>query len=310
LRHDRVAITFEGRFHQVQQPLCKQRQVAGIITARTNHGKLVAAKPVNADARTQTGKPAPDFADQAIPHGMPHAVIYLLEIVHVEQEQAEPALLNAHGLSDFLVECITVGQACELIVVGKVLQLAADFRPFHGDRTEVDTGVDQLALHVARSARFAVVECKGANHPALGGFDRAGPAGLQPQREHKISEAVPAEIRLDINNFNRHTEMGGGAAGTDLRPDGNAIDRLAIGLRQAGPGHRMDQAFAVDRRDRADRTGSKSLGTLAQYICNAAEIRARGNGLQYLVLQCRQFEAESGLHELFLHVHPGHRSKS
>jgi hypothetical protein len=29
--------------------------------------------------------------------------------------------------------------------------------------------------------------------------------------------------------------MGGGAAGTDLRPDGNAIDRLAIGLRQAGP---------------------------------------------------------------------------
>src|SRR5258708_21532688 len=90
------------------------------------------------------------------------------------------------------------------------------------------------------------VEGEGSDRAAVLALDRRRPAGAQANLERPGLERLPAWIGVDILRQHRLAEIGRGSAGSDIRTDGDALQRQGIVFGQTGAAQRMNQASGVD----------------------------------------------------------------
>ncbi|MNV17995.1 hypothetical protein D3C71_1088020 [compost metagenome] len=74
------------------------------------------------------------------------------------------------------VQQAAVGQAGEVVVEGQATDAVARFFAFQRERAQMHDHFDQSAVEAVRVMRFAVVERERAEHAAIAGLDRRGPA--------------------------------------------------------------------------------------------------------------------------------------
>ena len=118
--------------------------------------------------------------------------------------------------------------------------LLALSRRFLGARTldrnarQAGGELDEVEVEGAAVVRLAVVERERAEHRAVGGEDRGRPAGAEPGFQGQTAVVAPQRVARDVRYAHALAPVGGGAARPGRGADLGAVDRLAIGLRQAG----------------------------------------------------------------------------
>ncbi len=137
------------------QPLRRDRRLLPVLQLLQQDGELVPAEAGHRvlvpDVRLQ---PAGHPGQHPVADGVAQAVVHLLEMVQVQEEDAQPATVPlgpGQGLSQPVLEELPVREAGELVVQGAPLQLALHPDPL-GD--VVDDGLD--APIVAEQDRDAV----------------------------------------------------------------------------------------------------------------------------------------------------------
>ncbi len=98
-------------------------------------------------------------------------------------------------------------------------------------------------------------------------------------------ELRPQRVGFDVGDQHRAPEPGGGAAGTDVRPDAHAIELGRVAERQAGTGQRMQQPLFVHLQDRGAHLRRHALDLLAHHFQHLDQRQILRHGLQGAVVQ-------------------------
>ncbi|MEY9794977.1 hypothetical protein ABH984_002992 [Bradyrhizobium ottawaense] len=222
--------------------------------------------------------------------GMTERVIDVLEMIDVEESECDVAAGRA-GIDrrgDQVPQLRAVRQAGEDVVIGEPRDLGACFLALDREGAEIDAGLDDTPVPIARRAGFSIVEGEGRNDPAVLGLDRGRPAGAQPDRKRHGLVGLPARIGLQIGRQHRFAIEGGGAAGADVGADGHAVQREGIIIGQARAAERMDQARGIDMEQRTDDVGRDLLDATAQPVGDLADRHLVGERAHDELLQRAQ----------------------
>ena len=190
------------------------------IALRQQDDELVAAEPsqhvLRADLLAQALR---ELDQQLIAGSVAERVVDVLEMIDVEEGQRDVAAGRAgiDGRGDQVPQLRAVRQPGENVVIGEPRDLGASFLALDREGAEVDAGVDDAAVPVARRARFTEIEGEGGDDPAVLGLDRCRPAGAQAHFERTRLVGLPARIGVEIFGQHRFTVEGRGAAGSDIR---------------------------------------------------------------------------------------------
>src|SRR5207342_2948493 len=124
-------------------------------------------------------------------------------------------------------------------------------------RSGLGNQVDQRKVTDGRFAGLSMVHRKGTEYPAPRGQYWDRPAGAKPVHFGQVAEIRPQGISGDVADEHRLGPIGSGATGADARADLGAVDRRAIGIRQARRGA-MAKVLAVliEQQDRAVHAGA------------------------------------------------------
>src|SRR5450755_2475071 len=95
-----------------------------------------------------------------------------------------------------------------------------------------------------RRLRLAVVDGKGAKHPAVLRRDGRGPAGSQAERQSQIAVVGPQRVGRDIGHDDRLLPINGGAARSHARPYLRSVNGPCVFLGKTG-GSAVAQSYAV-----------------------------------------------------------------
>ena len=239
------------------------------IAIRQQDDELVAAEPAQhvfgPDLLAQTLR---ELNQQFVAGGVAERVVDVLEMVDVEEGERNVAAGRTGGDrgGDQVPQLRAVGQAGEDVVIGEPRDLGARFLALDRESAEIDAGVDDAPVPVARRPRLTEVEREGGDDAAVLGLDRRRPAGAQADLERHGLVGLPARIGVEIFRQHRLAVEGGGAAGADIGADRDAVQRAGIILGQARAAERMNQSGGIDMEQRADDVGRDLFDTAAQPV--------------------------------------------
>jgi hypothetical protein len=205
--------------------------------------------------------------------GSSEGVVDVLEVVEVEEHQRELLLRRAvfDGLVDQLTQLRTVRQPGQHVVVGEPGDLGPRLLSLDRQRAEVNAGLDDPLMPVARRAAFPEIEGKGSDHAAILGLDRRRPAGLQADFERPRLVRLPARIGVDICGQYGLAVIRRRPARADVRTDGDALERAGVIVRQAGSAERVYQPVGIDMQHRGDDIGRNGFDAPAKLVGNLGD---------------------------------------
>lgn len=239
------------------------------IAVRQHDDEFVAAEPAQHVFRPDLLAQALRQLDQElVAGGVAERVVDVLEMIDVEEGQRDMAAgrTGVDRSGDQMPQLRAIGQAGEDVVIGEPRDLRARLLALDREGAEVDAGLDDAPVPVARRPGLAEIESEGGDDPAVLGLDRGRPAGPQPNRQRHCLVRLPARIGIEIGGQHRLAVEGGGAAGADTGPDGDTIECAGIVLGQARAAEGMDQSGGIDVKQRADDIGSDLLDAAAQPV--------------------------------------------
>ena len=171
------------------------------IAVRQHDDELVAAEaPQHVGGLDPGTQPLGKLDQQGVAGGVSERIVDILEVIEIEKDQRELLALGAilDGLFDQLTKLRAVRQAGQHVVIGEPGDLRPRLLAFDRQRAEVNAGVDDPLMPVARRAAFPEIEGESPDHAAILGLDRRGPAGSQPGGHRHGLERLPARIGVDI----------------------------------------------------------------------------------------------------------------
>jgi len=154
-------------------------------------------------------------------------VIDVLEIICIEECHRDMSVRGAglDRIRDQGGDPRPVGQPGQRIVIGHPGDLGAVLLALDRQRAEMNAGLDNALVPAAWRAAFPEIEGKGADHPAIPGLDRRGPAGAQADLEGAGLVRRPARIGVEVDRECGLAVIGRAAARADLGADRDALQR-------------------------------------------------------------------------------------
>ena len=185
---------------------------------------------------------------------MAQRVIDVLEVVDVEKRQRNVAASRAGcgRFADQIAQPRPVGQAGQHVEIGKARDLRPRLHALDRERAEMQAGIDDAVMPMARRTGGTEIEREGADHTAVLGLDRRRPAGAQPDFQQPLLERLPARIGVDVERQHRFAVIRRGATRADLRADRHAVERARVIIGQARAAERVQQPLGVDVQDGGD----------------------------------------------------------
>ena len=229
-------------------------------------------------------------AQQPVAGRVAQRIVDLLETVQVDEDHGQlGALLRCRrqrllGLGQ---QQAAVGQGGQPVVEGQLADAAARLLALQRQGAQVGTGLHQPLVERigAGPVEMAVVEGKGAGHPALQGADGGGPAGRIAQRQDELLEVGPQRVGGNVAHQHGPVVEGGRAAGADIGADGHAVQRRRVRGRQAGRGQRVQAVLLVHLQHRHRNVGRNALHLAADQVQHLGQRLVAGHGLQGAPLQ-------------------------
>lgn len=212
-------------------------------------------------------------------------IVDLLEAVHVDEQHGQrPVLAGADGLVAVGEQQRPVRQAGQLVVEGQPADPVARLFPLHRQGAQVDAGFDQTAVQFDRAGMVVVVEGERADHLAVAGLDRRGPAGMQVRRQER-AQRLPTGVDLQIRHQRGFAGVGRMSAGAHVRADLQPFQRLTVGVGQARRGQRPQAPALVHPDHRGQHLRRQPFDLAAQQGGHVGQRRFVRHRVEHPVLQ-------------------------
>ena len=125
--------------------------------------------------------PQSNLTEERVPGSMSQRVVYSLEVVHIDEEKTESAVLP-RLLVEIKIEACAIAQAGQRVKVGELANLGSNLVALKQDGAQVNAGGDDCLFMIARASAFAIIKSEGPEHTAISAKDRARPARLEAKR--------------------------------------------------------------------------------------------------------------------------------
>jgi hypothetical protein len=253
----------EGRADGLGDALAHQPGLDLVGQTLADDHELVTAEAGDGVARADdVAQAGGNGAEELVPRCVTAAVIEHLEVVEIEEEHGDEAVVApaaGQGLLQAVEEEGAVGQAGQHVVQRLVGELLLASFAGDGDLDEVGHAVEQPQILVRRLAGRGRIDRERGEHGTGGRVgDGQGPTRAKAGRSGELEVVSHEGITGDVLDDDALDPMGGGAAGALALGDGDAVDRgdHVLGQRRRG---RHTKDVVLHDHDRAQQIGSQRL---------------------------------------------------